>query len=793
MIPQDSSAVEQETSLLTRTKSLSSDRIAAGILFVGPLLLLIFFLPGFNLSIDSGKMLILITFVLLSFFFWLLARLKSGTITIPRDTLFISMGILMVAFFVSALFSPAPYVSLYGFIYEVGTTVSMVALILLMFLTSLFFQSHTKIIWFYQSLLLVFGIIFLFQISRFIFGSDFLSFGGFFARETESLIGKWNDLGIFAGLIALLSIITLERTTLSKRRKIIFYTTLVASLLLLAIVNFYLVWIVVGALSLVVFVYNSSFFRVANKNKSNYAKTAFSSPSFFVMLIAFIFFVSSGVMGNFINQKLNIAQIEVRPSWASTVSVLKETIKDRPLLGSGPNRFSNQWLQFKPDGINNSFFWNTEFRSGIGLLPTFAVTTGVVGALAFSVFLLLLFYRGVQFLFSASNSSSQYTIFSSFLLAVYLWVISFFYVPATAMFAFAFFMTGIFLATLLKEKKIKQWSFSYFENPRASFISVLLLSVLVIGSVTMGYSLVKKTVALKNFNKGRIALNVSGDFNIAEQSINKAIAQDKSDIYYRAISEIKTQQIRGLLARQGVSPEDVRAEFQSLLGEGITSGQLAVQFDETNHLNWLALARVYGSVAPFVSGAYENANVSLSEALSLNPKSPLLLLEHARLEIVNSNNDEARNYIARALQMKPDYANAVFVLAQLKIAEGNIDGAIQSIEQATLIAPNDIGLFFQLGLLRFNNEDYEQAVPAFERAVVLNSDFANAKYFLGLSYFNVDRSQEAIAQFEDLEKTNPNNEEVKRILSNIRAGRKPFANFSEPTSLQERVEPPLDE
>ena len=80
-----------------------------------------------------------------------------------------------------------------------------------------------------------------------------------------------------------------------------------------------------------------------------------------------------------------------------------------------------------------------------------------------------------------------------------------------------------------------------------------------------------------------------------------------------------------------------------------------------------------------------------------------------------------------------------------------------------------------------------------EQAVKLQPDFANAKYFLGLAYAAQNRTPEALQQFVDLEKTNPDNKEVKFILDNLRSGKSPFENAQPPVtdSPQERETAPI--
>jgi hypothetical protein len=52
----------------------------------------------------------------------------------------------------------------------------------------------------------------------------------------------------------------------------------------------------------------------------------------------------------------------------------------------------------------------------------------------------------------------------------------------------------------------------------------------------------------------------------------------------------------------------------------------------------------------------------------------------------------------------------------------------------------------------------------------------------------------AIEQFENIVRTNPENQEVQKILSNLRAGRKALEEISPPAKLpEERETPPIEE
>ena len=89
-------------------------------------------------------------------------------------------------------------------------------------------------------------------------------------------------------------------------------------------------------------------------------------------------------------------------------------------------------------------------------------------------------------------------------------------------------------------------------------------------------------------------------------------------------------------------------------------------------------------------------------------------------------------------------------------------------------------------------KEYTGAVSALERAIELNSAYANAKYFLGLSYSKLGRRADAIKQFEGLKATNPDNKEIDLILTNLNAGRDPFANAAD-REPEKRKTPPVTE
>src|SRR3989344_1992290 len=760
------------------------------VFFAGMALLPVFFLPFSGIGLEATKTFFLSTVILVSLFLLLVGELRAGIFVVPKSILLGLMGGGVLAFGISALFSPAIATSLHGLAYEIGTFASILILFLAMFLSAIFFQSQKRVFYFFAILSASFIVVLLFHVARLLFGADTFSLGIFF-NQTDNVIGKWNDLGIFAGLITLISLLSLEFLPAPKKTRVIAYVLLALSLALGGLVDFYLPWLVLGIFSIVLLVYNLVFRGLGTEEG---VARKLSPVLVFVLLVSFLFVVAGDSIGTFVAEKAQLSQVEVRPSWGSTIEVIKSTWSEDFFLGSGPNRFANQWLSFKPDEVNNSLFWNTDFRSGVGLLPTFVVTTGLLGTLVLFLFLAFLFYRGVKSLMVSAEPFTQYLVITSFFASLYLWIISLFYLPSVVLFALAFIMTGIFIATLAQRNSGRNYIFSYVQDPKVGFAAVLSSIIILIATVVGGYDTVKSFLSLSYYNTSRSAFIDHGDADRARDNIVRAINLNNTETFQRALSEIEVARISDILNNQsGASVDTLRAQFQEVLGSAIGAGQAAVALDKTNYANWVALAKVYAAVTPLkIPGAYENALTSLENAKSLNPKSPALILERARLEVARGDNKTARNFGNEAIGMKNNYTDALFFLAQLDVAEGNVKGAITSVETTTLLDPNNPALFFQLGLLKYENDDFEGAISALERAVSLRSDYSNAKYYLGLSYFEEGRRGDAIGQFEDLVDANPGNQELKTILGNLRDGQKPFAK-GKAASLEDLQNLPLEE
>ncbi|MDP3957946.1 MAG: tetratricopeptide repeat protein [bacterium] len=772
------------------------DRFSSGALIVLGFLLPVFFLPLAGIGVEMAKGALVAVVALVAFALWLLGRLVDGKFDIPKNLALLAGVLLGLALLVASVVSGAPSVSLVGSGFDTDTFAFFGLSFMLLFLASVFFQERSRALRFYGALMAGGALLALFHLARLFAGPEALSFG-LFTNAVASPIGRWNDLSIFFGLTALLSLLSIEFLALGRAMRFLLYGALAVSLFFVALVNFSMNWLVLGVVSLIIVCYGV----YANREEPiapslTVRKVRLPMASLLVTVLSFFLYLTGGSVGAFLPNSLGISQLEVRPSFGATLEIARKTLAESPFFGAGPNRFSSEWLMHKPEGINGSLFWNTDFNSGFGVVPDALVTSGLVGFGAWALFLAAFLYAGFRAMFNFSLSRlSRFLTVSSFLMGAYLWAFVALYVPGPVLYVLAFLMTGMLVASLAAENPSGRYSIMLLGEPRLGFVSVVLLIFLLLGSLSLGYLLGGSLTAHAYFQKSLVALNSEGSVDKTETYLGRALALSERDVYYRALSELGLIKLNNLLSQSSVPQDTLRAQFQTLLGEAIESARRATELDKTNYGNFIALGRIYEAIVPLkITGAYEAARDAYVEAGKLNPESPAILLTMARLEVANENVKKAREYIDQALEKKPNFTEAVFFLSQLEAGQGNTREAIRRTEEVSLLAPNDATVLFQLGFLKYNDRDNAGAIAAFERAIALSPNYSNAKYFLGLSYNRVGRRSDAVKQFEEVLALNPGNVEVEDILANLRAGKAPFADVPPPANTPEkRAKPPIEE
>jgi len=734
----------------------------------------VFFLPIVFAPFDHTKILFVIVGLMLALVFFSLSVLRSGTLTISSPQSVFIIWLIPFSAIVSALISGDVYDALIG---DSFATLSALFLVLLATITTgvtLVLNQKAAILRFYVLLLTVSILLGLFHLLRVFLGAEFLTFG-VFQGTVSTPLGSWNDLGLFFGLAVILSLVALEQLPITKLGKIIVSGIVFLSLMILAVVNFFAVWIVLGAVSLIMLIYSISKDRfggntfVQNEKISSVGSIVVSLA---VFATSFVFIVGGTAVGGVVANATGISFIEVRPSFSATIDIAKNVYSENAFVGIGPNKFIDAWRLHKDPSINQTVFWGTDFIAGNGYITTFLTVTGILGVVAWMVFFFFYIRTGLRMLFK-SNSGDKLFFFigtSSFISSVYLWGMALFYVPSATILMLSALFTGITYTVYSGLLPNTAKTITFNNDKRTGFVLVTTIMILIIGSVTAMYTAGRHYAASYVFAKSISSIGDGTSLESVEQSISNAYGLSKSDVFARQVASYQIARMNTLLALTEPTAEQ-QQQFQAAVANGVNSARLAVDTDGSDALNWATLGAVYSVISlAGIDGAYDRSKEAFLQARALAPNNPTYILAEAQLESRNGNLESAKAFTEEAIRLRPRYVEAVNFLSQIEVAAGNVKGAIESTLAATSLEPNNPSRYYQLGVLYSSDSDLSKAIAAFERAVAIDPNFANARYFLALAYLEQDRKDEALEQLKVVASLNPNNTDLPNLISQVESG-----------------------
>lgn len=731
----------------------------------------LFFTPGLFASLDFDKTIVAVSLslfvvVLLSF----LALRTKTLYTLVPVTLGLYWSIVLVAF-ISALSSGDTFDAVRGSGLEVQTAGFLAVLGLVMTVTLVLQKSKHMTGAALGLFATVSFVLLTYNLVRLLFGPQLLSFDSF-NTLTVSPIGDFNDLAIFAGLAIILSFITLIQLSSRSRLHYLLAITILIALALLSVVNFLSIWIVVGLFSLLVLMYvltRDTLFGSDTPKMSPSKVRILLSTSVIACVVSAAFIIAGDYMSERVQTVVNVEYIQVLPSTQATINIAKAVYAEDLLIGVGPNRFADAWRMHREQSINETIFWDTDFTTGSGYIPTFFVTLGLLGGLAFMAFHLWFLFLGYRMLLRTSvlDAYWYYVGVISFSAATFIWGMSYLYEPGAAILLLGALFTGLtFVAAgSLLPKSIRTIPL-VVSRQRGFFImtiAIIIIPVVIVLLLSVG----QQYFAQSNFNKAITTAQSIEDF---EQVAADSFALFPDDRFVSDRAQIHVANLNAIVGIQNPTVEDEQRFLEEVEQARLFIEQ-ALELDPTNPDNHAILASIYSALAVAgVGEAQMRAESSLAEAQRLDPLNPGYNLIAAQMAARTGDSDRARDELAKALALKSNFTEALFLLAQLDIGEGNVESAIATTRAIITLEPRNPTRYFQLGMLLSAEEMYEEAISTFLTAIALDQEYANARYLLALTYLSVNQPDLALAQLDIVEMTNQNNPQVEELKQQINNG-----------------------
>lgn len=751
--------MEKESSMVVRVSEIISKYSIYILVFLLPL----FFLPWTSDILDFNKQTLLILLVSMSLFSWIVKVLVSGKFKANLNKTHIAVLILFLVYLASTVFSLDKYGSFWGWPRVTAESLlTMIGFVIFYFLISNVFSKkeiiNSVIILAISGLVAgILGVLQLFNI---------LSF---------NTIGLVSDLGIFLALLLPLFIVLL--IFVKKLVKIVFAIAIIITLFSLIVINYSIVWWAVLAGTALILL-----FGILKKDVFN--QRWLILPMFFLVLS--LFFI-------ILKPQFAVPQrpTEVFLKQSTGLNIVLQTIKERPILGSGPGTFVFDFSKYKDINFNQSSLWNTRFdEAGSKALNIFA-TTGILGIVAFLAMIAMVVFYGIKFVLDKNKGDNDLYIITGGILTVFIaqTIVYFLYNSSLSIDFIYFFLIGAFVGLLAEEEKDYVLSPSSFLTLGVTFVFTLFL-IFGLGLLILDS---QRYIAEINYYEGQFVFN-SGDFDQGIVMIENALRTNPdSELYLTELSQAYLTKV-GVLINKSELSEDEKKNVQVLINNSINAGKIATDISPNNISNWSVSAFVYQSLIGIVPQAEDWAIASYDSAIKLDSTNPYYptqqgivymkkagLLDKDKTDEKNQILDQAKERFEKAIQLKSDYSPARFQVAMVYQAQGKTAEELKALEDAKKSNPNDVGLAFQIGIVYYQQKDYQEAKTELERAIALDSNYANAIYFLGLTYDKLGEKDKAIAQISKASELNPNNEELKKVLSNLKAGRPALEGIEEET------------
>lgn len=761
-------------------------RIAEALIIVSCGLLPIIFIPSAYVPLSGGKTILIGVAIALSLLAYFLSVLKEGKISFRLPLPIAGLWLIALVTTVSAFLSGDRYDAFLG--NGLDSYTASFSILMAVIATAMAVLNKGQLVIRLYAVLIGSGLVLsLFHVSRLFFGPQVFSFG-IWNTATTSPIGSWNGLAIFYGLVILLSLLALLQLPLTRVGRYIVSGVVALSLFMLAAVNFSYVWWVLAIVAGVIVLHN----LVKNlwkQNKSNSESPYALTVTVLVLLFSAVFLIGGARLGAFVTERLGVEFVEVRPSAAATLEIARTVYQDNLWLGSGSNRFADTWRIHKDATINQTIFWNAQFDSGYSYVFTSIIGNGLLGFLAWVIFLVALLWSGIKFVFNnnSGNDNFRYFIgFSSLTASIYFWVISLFYVPPPAILLLTAVTTGIFVMAYANSSVGKAISLSVEKKRSHGFIMIILVVLIVVSSGYGVYLTARHMASVYEFN--RAVSNISEGDTIAEieSRIASAFELSQNDIFAREMALYRLSEMRALLGKENPTAED-EASFGNAASLAIQAAQSAINLDPTDPYNHQVLGQVYAMLAIVkVEGANERALESFAATKQYDPHSPVTHLLEAELAIQLGDKAAARSAVERAITLRNGYTEALFLLAQLDIDEGNSERAIAIVNAITQLEPQNPARRYQLGILLASFERLDDAIAAFEQAVELDPQYANARYFLALGYAEKGMVDQAIEQLTVVKELNEGNSVVEELINQLRTNGSLETSLTNQSPVSER-------
>lgn len=225
---------------------------------------------------------------------------------------------------------------------------------------------------------------------------------------------------------------------------------------------------------------------------------------------------------------------------------------------------------------------------------------------------------------------------------------------------------------------------------------------------------------------------VKKEQKIKEAALANQIAQQikKDDVYWRKLGEQILKELKQNIASNKDLAGNEAKKFQDKIGEGLGYLKKAKELNIKSYDNWLASARFYDFLIPYVSGSESDASENYLYIIKNFPVNYDVLRHAVRVLIINSDKSlqvgkvgisnsslSIASELSKNLSQKdPVNLYGKYYGALVDRRQKNYDLATSTLEQIKPFLNKEPDLYFELGIAYLETNQFEKAKINFESA-----------------------------------------------------------------------------
>jgi len=718
--------------------------------------------------------------IILALVFWTIKGVILGEMKIRRTPLDIPIAIFIFVYALATFFSVDRWHSFWGFFGDPSRgLVSVLALVVAYYLMFSHLDSK-RFNWMIGALIVSDFLVAIWSFLG-ILGINFLP-AALAQMAPLSLLGSTTGLGIFLSLlIPIIMSAIFKFTEMASGWK---RTGSIVFLVIALFLNFVVLFSIYSFVPWLGILIGVSFFLV-------YVLARIVRPVSgwaWVPMVGFTLILAILMIGNVKIAKVEMP-IEVNPAPGLSFQIVKDSLREKLVLGSGPGNFSYSFSLHKPQDFNLEALYNLRFYQGSGIIFESLPTIGVLGTI--SLLLIILTFLGVE-IYLLTKDKERNKIFSLGMTAASIILL----VNATTFrIEGPILILGILLSTLgliilykESESEEKYLNLSLKASPKfaltLAFIFMVVISGVVFIFVFLGRVFVADVQAGLAVNKSQI----SEEDSVAK--ILKAINLNKREGRY--FSRLAQEYM--YLANQEVAKDESSRDLNKItnyLNYSISSAKIGRDLMSKDVTANEVLAQIYENAGVYVGDSLVLAEESYQKTAEFDPHNPnfYLKLGQIKVSLIATKKDEAEKkklveeakvLFQKSIDEKNNFDPGYYNLALTEEALADLDGAIENVKKALAIKQGDLNYAFYLGRLyqtRGTGEDNKMAEDIFKAIAEADKSQINVIFSLGMLYEKQNKDKEAIAEYEKVLALLPDTEgnkdariKIQKMISNVKNG-----------------------